>query len=418
MIPLPNIDSETRYGQPEQGLTPSPPLSSRNFRNRTMAFHREAKNVQSGIMVTIMDRATARTNPVSYSKLTYAFRPRSASAARANLGTVPFIALDILATAQSRFVSKHASEGRPASIKNGFSHSCLCQRAGIYVTNDNRAVGFCKTRRLIVKEILTRIFYFCMNSPRTVFASGALGNRQFIFIFSEIRGIFYNLTIGKCGEAFKTKIDAYRSTDICFHTFHIATYVYVPSSAVIAAKGTADNFSINLSAFPVLIANALIDNAASLEPHTSVYKRNPPKRLSAPITRAFFALVARFNELATYGRNGIAVQPQLCSASGGKFYKIECGWSRLSPLSGLFLCINKKVPYKITSSCMTQEFLRVRIFYAVFVGDKLGVSHARLTLVLVRGCEALERFATPFLFHKSAEKSIVAAPQGQPKEPT
>src|SRR5216683_5539641 len=82
-----------------------------------------------------MRHPTLRTYPASYSEVCDTFRPRLARARRTVSGRERFIDFLVPSPVRSRFVAEHASEGRPACIKDGLRQAGFGESSGVHIAD-------------------------------------------------------------------------------------------------------------------------------------------------------------------------------------------------------------------------------------------------------------------------------------------
>jgi hypothetical protein len=116
------------------GLTSSPPQKDGDSLIRR-SMPRTEEDIQSRVDVTIMQYATLRTYPASYSEVCDTFRPRLACAKRTDSGGERFIDFLVPGSVRKRFVAEHVSEGRPARIENGLRHAGFGESGGIHIAD-------------------------------------------------------------------------------------------------------------------------------------------------------------------------------------------------------------------------------------------------------------------------------------------
>jgi len=109
------------------------------------------------IDVTIMDRFAHSALPSAYSKIFPTFRAGAAVTPAAGLGRKRFIDFIKPHACVSAFVQQHGSECTPTRIEDGLCQSSLCERGGIHVANEDRAVGLDQTGAQFVQEIFAPI---------------------------------------------------------------------------------------------------------------------------------------------------------------------------------------------------------------------------------------------------------------------
>jgi hypothetical protein len=98
---------------------------------------RTEEDIQSGVDITIIRHSTLSTHPASYSEVCDTFRPRLALARRTDSGRERFIHFLVPSSVRNRFVAEHASEGRPACVKNRLRQAGLGESGGIHIADRN-----------------------------------------------------------------------------------------------------------------------------------------------------------------------------------------------------------------------------------------------------------------------------------------
>src|SRR5271166_3733370 len=98
---------------------------------------------------------TTRTNPMPHSKRAHTFRTTGGNhpAARARLGSPPFVSFDIYPAPHGELVPEHRAERRPRSVENGFCHPRARHGFGVHIADDDQSVGLHELRRLFVQMV-------------------------------------------------------------------------------------------------------------------------------------------------------------------------------------------------------------------------------------------------------------------------
>jgi hypothetical protein len=344
-------------------------------------FRREPENVFGSIYVAIMNRTAFATFPSSYSKLAYAFRPRDASAFRAALGTVPFIDLQIFAAVPNGFIRQHLPEGRPASIQNGLRHSGFRQLAGIDIAHNDTPESSGDARGLNMVVVLADVRDLGVDCAHAILVACTLGLRKLLFVLAEMARVLDFRTIGKRGQRFEAKIDADGSAVMPFATFDLTGQVHIPAATSILAKRAAQDFAAKITAIPVSVNPALVNNAIAGELHVSLDERKPAEGFLTSVARTFSYLFAGFGKLTADGRNRVAVKAKLCGTSGGKLNQIECGRPFTTPFECMFLGVDTVIPDKIAGSRMALKLRCAFIFDAIAICKYLFGSHGAVACV-------------------------------------
>jgi hypothetical protein len=149
----------------------SPSRAEDSFRKTAMS--RREDNV-SCIDVTIMDRFAHSAPPSPYSKIFPAFGAGAAVTHAAGLGGKRFIDFIEPHACVSAFILQHGSKCTPARIEHRLGHSGLCQRGGIYVTDEDRTVGLDQVGAQFMQEIFSPIRDLGVNRSGSVSMAGAL----------------------------------------------------------------------------------------------------------------------------------------------------------------------------------------------------------------------------------------------------
>ena len=106
----------------------SSPLKDGDFFSKRRTFPPDTENVQGRVHISIVRGSAVRTNPMSYSKRTHAFRTAvgNSPAARARLGSPSFVNFDKACSVPAGLVAEHAAECRPACVEHRLGHPCSC----------------------------------------------------------------------------------------------------------------------------------------------------------------------------------------------------------------------------------------------------------------------------------------------------
>src|SRR5271155_3403167 len=127
-----------------------------------------------------MQDTTLSTYPVSYSEVCDTFRPRLAVAKRTDSGRARFIDFLVANPVRSRFIAEHASEGRPASIKDGLRQAGLGESGGIHIADRDVVELSNDAGRELVVEVTAGIGDSGVNVGRLTSFAGPLGGSEFV----------------------------------------------------------------------------------------------------------------------------------------------------------------------------------------------------------------------------------------------
>ena len=158
-------------------------------------------------------RPTLRAVPLPYSKVRDTFRPPlGQTAARgADLGAKRFVHFREAAPCVIAFVGQHRTEGRPAGVKNGFSHSGFGQLGRRDIADDHVVKRLCYAGRKFVVEVAARVLNMGVNVCCLFILAGALRLRQLIGQLREMARVLYLFPGGKNSKITQPKVD----TDGC-----------------------------------------------------------------------------------------------------------------------------------------------------------------------------------------------------------
>ena len=106
---------------------------SHNWRSMS----RTEKDIESGVLITVMSKTALAAYPVSYSKVFGTFRPRCATARRTDLGRHAFVNFLKPCAVLKSFIAEHIAERRPTGIQNRFGHVGFGQPGRIHITDSN-----------------------------------------------------------------------------------------------------------------------------------------------------------------------------------------------------------------------------------------------------------------------------------------
>src|SRR5450759_475913 len=172
------------------------------FLNRTLDTERESENVPGRIHVAVVACATGGTFPRSYSKPCDTFRPLrwQRTALRTGLGCELLTDIQIHSPVPAGFVSELRPEHRPASIEHGFCHPRLCKRGRVDVTDRDQRIVARDLGRRLVDKIVAAILDLGVDSLDAALVTGALRNRQPLFMSTINARRLDGHTIAACGH--------------------------------------------------------------------------------------------------------------------------------------------------------------------------------------------------------------------------
>src|ERR1700736_4768554 len=169
---------------------------------------RTEEDIQSRVSITIMRYSTLRTYPASYSEVCDAFRPRLARAKRTVSGRERFIDFLVPSPLRSRFVAEHASEGRPACIKDGLRQAGLGESGGIHIADRNVVELSNDAGRELVVKVTAGIGDTRVKVRRLTPFAGALRGRELVSQLPEMPWVLDLLPGGQGREVFETQVNA------------------------------------------------------------------------------------------------------------------------------------------------------------------------------------------------------------------
>ena len=296
------------------------------------------------------------------------------------MSAVPFIDLDILATQRNRFVVQHLSKGRPASIKNGFSHPCFCQLTGIDVSNDDSPVGLDKPCGLFVKKIFSRIGDFGMDRLSAFFVSRALRYGKSRFVFPEYARVLNLGTIGHRGKGFQAEVNTDLAECANILTGNLASEIDVPTSTRILGERSTLKDSFDVPAFPKAENALFITDRSIGDLNGAGNKWQPSEGFLSAIAGTLTDFVSGLRKLSTNISDCIAMQTKFGSRTSRELNKIDPRRPFSMPFEGVFLGVNAIIPNVRTCFGMARE-----IFCAFVLDSVLIRQYHKPTLIGLNG---------------------------------
>src|ERR1700692_3148875 len=141
---------------------------------------RTEEDILSRVDITIMRNTTLSTYPASYSEVCDTFRPRIACARRTDSGRERFIDFLVPSPVRNRFVAEHASEGRPAGIKDGLRQAGLGESGGVHIADRNIVELSNDAGRELVVKVTAGVGDTRINVRRLTPFAGALHGSEFV----------------------------------------------------------------------------------------------------------------------------------------------------------------------------------------------------------------------------------------------
>lgn len=325
-------------------------------------------------MVPIMFRTTTTTYPLPYSQPFLTLWATACFARRTGYGRKTFVSFFEDTPVLNSFISEHITECRPASVKNGFSHSGSGELACIHIADNDVSVFAHELCRMLMQKMFSCVCYFRMDGFSAFLVIGSLRNSQLLFVFSEKSGCLYLGSITQGSEFFQAQINTDTWTFTWFLYLNLATEINVPAPSSITAERTGFENSINISGVPEPVISAEVINFGISDPDSTVDKGNPTKifLIGAPAGTALDSVTSG-DKLPTNGLDSVRMQTQFTGSSSTQFDQVKRLWpihiqTAFSSAFSLLLSGYAKVPYEINSTGMALKVFRCgSIFYTVLI---------------------------------------------------
>jgi hypothetical protein len=336
--------------------------------NRSLTFQADAENVLSRVTITIMDRAAVAAFPAPHSKRAHTFRTAGGNgpAARARLGSVSLVSLDIHRLPSGSLVPQHVPERGPARIQNGFRHSGFSEPSRVHIADDDQRVFPRHLRAGDVEMMFPRVGDLRRYRACALLVSGALCLAEGAFVLAIVTERRDCLPVAARRQGLQPKID----TDLAIPGRKIVGDLTlkgdIPSSASVLNEGAGLESAFDLSRLPEIEPALEVDGGVTVDLHCARDERYPAERTLCPEAgakaRASAVKVSRCGKLAADGLNGIGMQSEIGGASGAEFDQVEGGrpadaHATLAPPLGLALRGNTEVPDLIAGDGVASEVL-------------------------------------------------------------
>ena len=166
------------HGRPSVDILP---LLKQGDSHYWRSMSRTEKDIESGVLITVMSETARAAYPISYSKVCDTFRPRRATARRTDLGRHAFVDFLKPCAVLKSFIAEHMTEGRPTRIQYGFGQVGFGQTSRIHVTDGNVIKLLHQFPRCLVQKIGTLIHNLGVDRGYLAAFVGALRDAQLGF---------------------------------------------------------------------------------------------------------------------------------------------------------------------------------------------------------------------------------------------
>ena len=341
-----------------------------DFVHTRAAFRPE--NIDSGIHVPIMNRATMHTRPHSLIQTWETFRARYATASGAGLGRKSLGHLNVLNPVPHGFIAEHFLEGVPACIGNGLCQRHLFQGRGFDVAHDDFSVTLHKRRRLLVKVMLARVLNLGMDGLDAAAISGALRGRQLSCVACRMTGVLDLATVRQGCQGSQAKVYPHRARAGREHVLDFAKYVEIPAPSRILGERAALDGPFKGARFPQA-KPALQVNSVFSVPYNRAPRvhGHPSERFAASPAGSPPMGVSAHGKLSADRSDCIAVQPKFAASPGGGVDQVNPRRPLLAPRLSVPLRLATVVPDEIDGPRVGLKMFRRRgVFNAVAIGKK------------------------------------------------
>ena len=134
-------------------------------------------------------------------------------AKRTDPGRERFIDFLVPSPVRNRFVTEHASEGRPACIENGFRQAGLGESGGVHIADRDVVELSNDVSRAFMVKVTAGIGDTGVNVPRLTPFTGPLRGGEFVGQVSQIPRVLDLLPGRESREVFKAQVDSNPAAD-------------------------------------------------------------------------------------------------------------------------------------------------------------------------------------------------------------
>ena len=368
-----------------------PALAGGNFSHERTTLRPDTEDVQCSIHVTFVRFATARANPMSYSKRAHTFRTAVGDnpTARARLGSPSFVGFNISSPVPSGFVAELIAQDRPAYVRDGFGHPRFCKFGRADVADNDQFVFPSYLCGPLVKMVPPRVGNLRVDRFNAGFVPGALSFGQRCFMFSIVAQCRDFGAVRERSKALQTEINAYLSRPRGQAIFNFTLKRDVPATARVLHESTKPKITLKVSGIPEAKSSLEVNNKSAVDFHGTRTKWHPAQCALRPSARpeSWTTLLRRprYNELSTDCTNGVRVQAKHTTGARSQIDQIKSRWpmnitASLATRFCFSLNLATVIPHLIARSRVALEiFASRRVFDAEFISEdhfrNMGVAH-------------------------------------------
>ncbi len=325
-----------------------------------------AENVASRVHVPVMGRPAVAAFPAPYSKRTHTFRTASGdrTAARARLGTVSLVSLDIHRLPSGSLVTQHMAERGPTGIEDGFRHPRLCQLRRVHIANDDQRVVASDPGGLLMKVMSPCIGDLCVNGSHPLLVSSALCDGELGFIGAVMLEGWNFSAIRQSGEVFQAEVNTDASVPGREIVRNLALEHDIPAAARILHEVPEAVLAYHIPAFPKTERTLEIDCGVVGNLRCPRDEGHPSQRLLTAKAGAKFRAppmaVAAVGELPTDLTHTIGMYPKTGRNARRELDEINRGrplCSAAAPSAPLSFPLNcdAEIPHLVTGARMSAQ---------------------------------------------------------------
>lgn len=182
----------------------------------------ETGNVQRGVLVAVMVRATFATRPSPDRKPNSTLRTAEAAADRTTLRGIGFINLGVGYPCVIAFVSEVVAQHRPSRVENALRHSGLCHCRSRHIADRDLAGSIYERPRELVEAVLSPVGDLGVDRPYLPLALLALRLRKLRLEISIEPSLLKLRPVLALRHGFQPKIDADLSPTLALTALDLA----------------------------------------------------------------------------------------------------------------------------------------------------------------------------------------------------
>ena len=320
-----------------------------------------------------------------YSKRAHTFRTAdgNAPAARARLGSEPFVNFKEHSVVPSGFVRKMCLQHRPARVEDGLCHLRFRELGRAGVADRDKLIVADEFGRPLVKVMPSRIGDLGVDGADAALVTGALSDRKSGFVLPIVAKGRNARAVATCGERFQSKINADLSVSSGENVGNLALEADIPAATSVLDKTASFERALDIARLPKVELAFEVGDVRTVNFHGARNKRHPSKgalwaKARAPAKMPAIC-VALGGVFAADGLDGIGVQAEVSAAAGAEFNQVECGRpfsnaASFPPALSLTLDLVAVVPDLIARDGVASEMLADRrVFDPVLVSQNHSV---------------------------------------------